>query len=265
MLTIIDRAKLFMFGDAIGRPYEFMLRKGIISSGIIDAKSLLDKLRNKPFQFNQVSDDTQLMYLTVKSIMEGTNFYDELSNWYNSVVRISDAPGDACIYAAKHSTPCEDSIGPGALMRMPAYCVVSMFKPHAFDVMINNAEMTHSSKHSTDVCKQFLDVIRHRKLINVAPHAVEDDAWTAEDILNRVMWLIQNFTSMDKFLYDCVVSDGDSDTVAAIGLFLISYFYPAEAKEFLDFLNQYPFFEVNDYSWKLRHLVFYYMHRSDKD
>lgn len=230
-----------MFGDSVGKPFEFMLKKDIMKI-VPNSYMLIKYIKLNKSQFETVSDDSQLLYATIKTISQNLDFYTVLEDWLSNTVRKEDAPGDACIYAAQNHVPDVYSKGPGALMRMPAYSFLEELEiDDVYNLLIENSRLTHSNLASVYCCKELLYLIENvnemgSSINSDSSYHIDDklDVWTAEQILATANSIISYSESFPQIIYNCVVSDGDSDTLAAITLFLASYKYPNEAYRFLE-------------------------------
>ena len=233
-----------MIGDCIGKPFEFKLKKDL------NNLDLINYVNSHINEFQTVSDDTQLMYLTIKSILENTDFYNELDIWKTTIVRKEDAPGQACLYAAdKHSSD-KESLGSGALMRMPAYEVLG--KKATRMIMLLNALKTHSNILSTKCCSILLELIDNKNIDNMDTSYLSDtgvtqDCWKCDEILKYCLYIVNKSNSFLEVLEKAVLIDGDSDTVAAIAMFIASYKFENEAEDFIDFIDISRFSEICTY------------------
>lgn len=241
-----------MIGDCIGKPFEFKLKKDLNDLNLITyVNSHID-------EFQTVSDDTQLMYLTIKTILKNTSFYNELDIWKTNIVRKEDAPGQACLYAADKHLSDKESLGSGALMRMPAYAVLG--KRATRMTLLSNASKTHSNILSTKCCSILLELIDNKNLDNIdtsylSHTKITQDCWKCDEVLKYCLYIINTANSLVEVLEKAVLIDGDSDTVAAIALFIASYKFENETESFINYMNISRFSEICVYNKLIEEII----------
>lgn len=237
-----DRLTLFAIGDCLGKPFEFHIFGDIPTN-------VLSHSINHSEQFQTVSDDTQLLWLTLHSIITNTDFYDCLHYWATNLVRKQDAPGEACLFAAEHKAPYEYSLGGGSVMRMPAYCIL---KKLGFDrdVMINNAKKTHIEDSTVKACELLLDIIDNETVPELSNEIkITSDCWKCKEILNYAIYAVNKSNNYFEVLENAIPIIGDSDTVGALAMFIASYKFSEEhTDKFLYQFNTPRVMEVNMFS-----------------
>ena len=237
-----DRLTLFAIGDCLGKSFEFYAYKDIPTD-------ILSYSRNHLEDFQTVSDDTQLLWLTLHSIITNTDFYDCLHYWATNIVRKHDAPGDACLFAAENKAPYEYSLGGGSVMRMPAYCILKKLG-FSRDIMIDSAKKTHIQDSTVKACESLLNVIDNETVPELPDDIkITSDCWKSNEILNYAIHVVNKSNDYSEVLQNAIHIDGDSDTVGALAMFIASYKFSEEhTDKFLYQFNTLRIIELDMFS-----------------
>ncbi len=257
MATLRDAVYGAAIGDALGVPYEFMVRGSFECEGMVSGGS-----HGRPA--GTFSDDTSMMLATCDSIRElGRIDCDDMRRRFRAWAYDGKYTPDGVMFdiggttsaalAEGHGFSGVRDNGNGSLMRIAPLAFIEATDDEIRAV----SAITHAHQISTESCVAYVHVLR--KLVAGAPVAealadvrVDDWAFSADvpkekvksggyvlDTLNASLWCLVNTSSFAECVLTAVNMGKDTDTTACVAGALAGVFYGADSipSEWIDVLR----------------------------